>query len=572
MPQSVLTLKALRERLARGPRAWRNRLWAHRARLGGPPGVASALPEPILLGDAERGQALLAGRWRALGHEVETTGRAIWAAPLPDRRLESERQACLWLDDLAAIGNRNARALAQGWVLDWIRRYGTGGGPGWQPEVAGRRAKRWAVHAALLVDGLDRVASDRFWRALAAHQRYLARAWTRAEPGLPQLRALSGLVWTGIVLPHPGHAEALAEMAALADSLVGPEGETPSRAPEDLAEIIVLLIWTARLLEDADQHALAPHLQAIVRAVPTLRPLRLGDGGMARFHGGGAGDQGRIDQALAELRLTTQPKPRLPLGFARLSGSRVVVLMDGAVPPAAAMPTRAHAGTLAFEMSVGRERLVVNAGPGRLFGPEWALLSRQTAAHSTVEVEGRSSARFETGGLAARTFGPRLVDGPALVSVRQAQDATGQWLLATADGYVASHGLLQERRLFVDARGREVRGEEILTVADARARGHFERTATAGRLPFAARFHIHPDVGVAFDPGSEEVTLTLSTGEEWLFRAGGGTVAIEDSIFFDPAAPAPLPTRQVVVRAEVVEYLGQVTWSFARIAEAPARG
>ena len=46
---------------------------------------------------------------------------------------------------------------------------------------------------------------------------------------------------------------------------------------------------------------MGPHLQAIVRAVPMLRPLRLGDGGLGRFHGGGAGSAQRIDQALAEL-------------------------------------------------------------------------------------------------------------------------------------------------------------------------------------------------------------------------------------------------------------------------------
>ena len=92
-------------------------------------------------------------------------------------------------------------------MQDWIRRFGAGGGPGWQPELAGRRAKRWAVHAALLTQGLDRGGSDRFWRALAAHQRYLARAWPLAADGLPRLRALAGLVWSGIVLPHPGHAD-----------------------------------------------------------------------------------------------------------------------------------------------------------------------------------------------------------------------------------------------------------------------------------------------------------------------------------------------------------------------------
>ncbi len=156
--------------------------------------------------------------------------------------------------------------------------------------------------------------------------------------------------------------------------------------------------------------------------------------------------------------------------------------------------------------------------------------------------------------------------GPTLVSVRQAQDATGMWLLATHDGYVAPKGLLHERRIFVDARGREARGEEILTVTDARARAAFDRSRHAGdgAVRFAARFHIHPAVSVRFDPVDEAATLTLPNGETWVFRAGGGDVAVEESTYFDASLAAPQPTRQVVVRAEVVEYLGQITWSFGR--------
>jgi uncharacterized heparinase superfamily protein len=154
--------------------------------------------------------------------------------------------------------------------------------------------------------------------------------------------------------------------------------------------------------------------------------------------------------------------------------------------------------------------------------------------------------------------------------VRQAQDATGQWLLATHDGYVQSHGLLAERRLFLDARGAEARGEDILTVADARARSRFEAAASGGRLGFAARFHLHPDVRAELDPVRQHVLLTLPSEEVWMFRAAGGSMDLEDSVFLDPAQAAPLRTQQMVVRAEVVGYLGQVTWSFGRVAEAPA--
>jgi uncharacterized heparinase superfamily protein len=569
MSRSALTLKALGERIARGPRAWRNRLRAHRSGLGVRPAVAELLPDPVLIGDADRGEELVAGRWRALGLETAVGPGSIWEAPLADPRLEAERQACLWLEDLAALGSRGARLLAQGWVLDWVRRFGRGRGPGWQPEAAGRRAMLWTAHAAFVTQGLDRVGADRFWRALAAHQRYLASAWPEAEPGMPQLRALCGLVWSGLVLPHAEGRLDVASLGELAAALVDDEGATPSRSPEQLAEVLALLIWTARMLEDGGQRASQAHLAAIVRAVPVIRALRLGDGGVASFQDGGRGDAGALDQALAELRLPAQPKPRLAMGYARLSGGRVVAVMDGAPPPGGDAATRAHAGTLAFEMSVGRQRLVVNAGPGRAFGGDWALLARQTAAHSTVEIDGRSSARIDPQGFAARTLGVRLLDGPTLVSVRQAQDATGQWLLATQDGYVGTNGLLHERRLFVDSRGQEFRGEEILTVTDARARARFERAAGGRRIGFAVRFHLDPEVEPELDRARQLAVLALPSGEQWMFRAAGGVVDLEESVVFEPAAPAPRPTRQVVVRAEVVEYLGQVTWSFGRIAEAP---
>lgn len=557
------TLKALGAQLARPWQRLDHRVRVSRARLGGPPAVAQALPEPVMLGDAERGEALCAGRWQALGRSVAVPG-TIWQAALPDPRLEAERQGFGWLADLAALGNRTARTRAQDWTGDWITRFGGGTGPGWQPQSAGWRAMRWTAHSGLIVDGLDRAAGTRFWKALAGHQRYLTSTWADAEDGVPRLVALAGLVWTGLVLPHPGHAAALAEIAALAETLVDAEGATASRSPEDLADIVCLLIWTARLLEDNGQHAMAPHLQAIARAVPTLRALRLGDGGLGRFQGGGAGSAAAIDQALAELRLTAQAKPRLPMGYARLTGGRLTLLLDGAPPPA--LPARAFAGTLAIEVSAGRERLIVNCGPGASFGADWALAARRTAAHSAVEAADASSAHFVERGLAARTFGPQLEDGPAHVAVRQAQDATGQWLTATHDGYVPTHGLVSERRLFVDVRGQELRGEDLLTVADARARDAFERRASRGRLRFAVRFHLHPSVRPELDAEGGCVLLTLPGGDAWLLRASGGLVSLDESIYFDAAAPAPAKTSQVVVQSEVVEYLGHVTWSVGRIA------
>lgn len=558
-----MTDETFPSRILAPARRARDRLAVGRAWLGARGAAGNGLPEPLWLGDADRGARLVAGVWLAAGREIDLAGGSIWTSAILNSaagagpRLEAARQGFGWLDDLAALGSRPARAQAQAFARDWIARFGRGAGPGWEPETAGLRAMRLVAQSRLLVEGAEADAAARVWRALAAHQGYLARAWPRARPGLARLRALAGLVWTGRVLPHAGAGAALAALGALAEAEVGPEGEVASRSPEELARTLALLTWTARLLEDGGTAAAPAHLAAIVRLTPTLRPLRMGDGAMARFHGGGAWDPTAIDKALAELRLETQPRPKTPLGYARLAGGRATLVLDAAPPPGA----EAHAGTLAFEMSVGRQPLVVNQGPGRIFGPEAAAAGRATAAHSTVEVDGVSSAVIAGGPLRA---------GPTRVSIRQAQDASGAWLVATHDGYVAGRGLLHERRIFIDARGAEARGEEILSVTDARARAAFDRAARGRPTPFAARFHLHPTVAATME--GDAALLKLPSGEVWEFRAGGGAVGLEPSVYFDAAAAAPTPTRQVVVRAEVVEYLGQVTWSFFRVVEAPRPG
>ncbi len=529
--------------------------------------VRETLPEPFLWGDSDVGRRLMAGEWQVFGQVVPLGKRGIWDPALPDPRMEAERDTFGWLDDLAALGTRGARRLAQRWTFEWIDAFGRGHGPGWRPERAGQRMFHWTAHARLLSEGLDGADAARFWRAVAAHGRALAKSWREAGDLVGQVEALAGTVYAFTLVGDDGGNKAADALAQLAEQAIDPGGATPSRAPEDLARIVIALVWTARTLETFGHSARPAHLHAIARAVPVLRALRLGDGSTARFHGGSPGTPERLDQALAELRLTARAKPRLPMGYARLAGGRVLAVMDGAPPPMGPGAARGAAGTLGFEMSAGRVPIVVNMGPGAAFGTAAGLASRATAAHSTVEIADLPSAQLCRPGPAARAHGSWIARGPGLVSVRQAQDATGQWLLATHDGYVETLGLLHERRLFVDARGSEFRGEEIVYVTDARAQKRFDAIARRRRNPvhLVARFHLHPDVAAAVDPVRQVVELRPPGIDTWIFRTGGGRVELRESHYFDPKAAAPLPSLQIMVIAEVIEYLGQVNWSFTRI-------
>ncbi|MFQ5623752.1 MAG: heparinase II/III family protein [Paracoccaceae bacterium] len=569
MPPALWTLKAVATRIRRAFARVRNGWRARTARAGRTPKAFQYYPEPRSIGSYAAGKQIEGGNLFLAGHLVEIAQGNIWDAPVPDEHFADELHGFGWLDDLAAIGDRPSRRLVQTWLLDWIGRYGKGRGPGWTPGVTGRRVVRWISHATFLLRGIDSEASPRFFRSLGRQINYLAGSWHSAPPGLSRFEALTGLIYAGLAIEGRERvlAPAVRAMGRECERRIDKDGGIPSRNPEELMEVFTLLTWAARTLTDTGRTVDPRHQAAIERIAPTLRALRLGDGSLARFNGGGRGREGRLDQALSDAGIRSGRREDLAMGFAQIAAGRTKLVIDCAVPAAVDYSAEAHAGTLAFEMSSGRRPVIVNCGPGYRFGPTWRRAARATAAHSTVGIERVSSSQFAPGGFVGRTFGERLTSGPRHVTFQRAQDLTGVWILATHDGYAPHQGLIHERRLFLDSSGSEVRGEDTLIAQDETHRATYDRyVAGAPKLGvmYHIHFHIHPDVEAELGMGGRAVSLRLKSGETWVFRQSGGSLDLTSSAYLDQSRVKPRNTRQIIVSARAVNHSGQVNWVLER--------
>ena len=159
-----------------------NRLAALRAARARPATGFVSQPEPRTIGSYARGKQLIAGNFLLAGYLIEGPGLSAWDLPMPDPSFEAALHGCIWLDDLAAVGDRAARERAQAWVFEWIARFGAGRGPGWTPDLTGRRLIRWINHAILLLNGRERAQADAFFRALGAQTLFLSKRWRSASP------------------------------------------------------------------------------------------------------------------------------------------------------------------------------------------------------------------------------------------------------------------------------------------------------------------------------------------------------------------------------------------------------
>jgi len=534
--------------------------------LGGGARRIAFRPEPARIGDAAAARRMLGGRWRLAGAELRIPAEAgPWRIQPPTPAAAERLHGFAWLADLAAAGTRDARRAAQDWTFGWIARHGAPEGADWAGPLAGRRVSNWLRHADLILAGDDPELARTLAASLEAHARRLRRARGEGPTGLARLETALGELHVELAL-HAGErrrrraAEAFAGAAA---AEIDADGGLVSRNPEALAEALHVLALGARDLDALALGVPRPLGAALDRAQSAVRALRMRDGALPRFHGGGPGEPGRLDRTLALVHPRHgAPRRDAAMGFRRLAAGRATVVIDAAPPPPG---PEAHAATLAFEFAFGARRIVANCGPGARFGGDWAAACRATAAQSTLALAGLSSAR-----IAADSRGPGphpFVRAPKAVEAETAEDVEGHWFQGAHDGWLESHGLLHRRRLYLSLDGRDFRGEDALEPPDAAASDRLARALDRvdGRLGFALRFHLPPEVAeTAREETGGTVLLDLPEGP-WRFGADAGAARLVESVAFDPEAPDPLPTAQILVTGDVGATRARLAWGFQRL-------
>ncbi|KEO54198.1 heparinase II/III family protein [Thioclava pacifica] len=552
-----------------------NRLAAARAGRARPATGFVSQPEPRTIGSFAKGRQLIQGNFLFSGFLIEGPGVNIWDLPMPDPAFEEALQGCGWLDDLAAVGDREARIRAQDWVFGWIDRFGDGKGPGWTPDLTGRRLIRWINHAILLLNGRERDDSDRFFRALGQQTIFLSKRWTSTAPGLPRFEALTGLIYAGLALTGmERHATpAIEALTKECEAQIDAEGGIPTRCPEELLEVLTLLNWANEALMTAGRTPPGALLDAIARIAPTLRALRHSDGALARFHGGGRGLEGRLDAALSATGIRGVRREPMAMGFVRMQGGRSSLIIDAARPPQGTASANAHASTLAFELTSGRRPMIVNCGSGAHFGRDWHRAGRATASHSTLSIYGYSSSRLGPERLFGRAPRAYLDKTPKDVWART-DDATESGMIFGHDGYTETHGMTHIRELDLSTDGRELRGRDTLgamTPEDiARFEQIFEREGLRG-IPFDIRFHLHPDCDATLDMGGTAVSVALRSGEIWVFRHDGvADLTLEPSVYLEKGRIRPRASLQIVLSSKVLDRACQIGWTFSQARDNPS--
>ena len=518
--------------------------------------------DPTVAAEIESGLYVFADR-----HPPVLPGRSPFEIEAPSWAWAEGLYGFAWLRDLDAAGTEAAKASARSLTIAALRspRRILERGVARRPAVVARRAIAMLAHSPFILTGADHDFYHRYLRRIGRDAAILRQAMEEERAPRERLAAAIGLAYIGLASAGLERRVAPASRVIereLARQVLA-EGAPIARNASALIELLLDLL-PLRLLYGSRSLAVPANMtQAIERALPILATLRHGDGDLALFNGSGPARPGDLALIFSDDRAAIPAEEAA--GYARLAAGETLVLVDAGKPPPLALSAGHHAAPLAFEMSSGANRIVVNAGSPPHPGPARDA-ARRTSAHSTLVLEGESAGalidpedRARAGRSAsylARRLGPVLVAG-ARETVGTCRNEDGaRTLTGHHDGYRRDFGAVHTRTLRLKEDGSELEGEDAVRYAGRSA-------YPAARA--ALHFHLHPAVQAREEEGGAGIVLDLPGGERWRFGAVGATPRLAPSLYF-AVTEGRRGTQQIVVDlpASTGDAGSSLRWLFIR--------
>jgi uncharacterized heparinase superfamily protein len=513
-----------------------------------------AVPRDHVHGERPRGDALLAGRF-TVGSETLPLKDLDFADVGARGAVAEQLQGFSWLRDLAAAASREKGArLAEAVVGRWLLVHGTKIDEAWAPQLWGERILFWTAYAPYILSSSDGGYRSALLNTLARGARHLEANADKVPAGLDRITAWCGVVAAGLLVqggvPRIARGEAGLSRALAAAQF--DDGGLVSRSPWQQAQLVDRL-GMLRACYLAAKQTIPDGIEAAAQAsLAALHGIMMGDGALSSWQGCGPGEAARLTALIDGCGMRARPlRQARGWGYQRMSALGTILVLDAAPPPPQKMAGQGSASTLAFELSDGAQRLIVNCGgPGPVptdLPDELVQGLLTTAAYSTLVLSDTNSTNI----LANGSLGKGVED----VSIDRSEDNDASRLEASHDGYVRAFGLVHKRSLMLGNDGKELRGADQLM---PKGRKKIRESA-----PYAVRFHLAPAVEATVTADGMGAILRSRGAPPWNFRCRGGNLTAEESLWIDGRGQ-PQRTTQLVIVGEVSALGGEIGWTFRR--------
>ena len=235
-------------------------------------------------------------------------------------------------------------------------------------------------------------------------------------------------------------------------------------------------------------------------------------------------------------------------GYSILKNKKDKIIIDFGSTPEKKYSADYQSGALSFEIFHDKEKVITNCGYFQNYNHKLNILSKSTAAHSTLSIDDRSSCKFKKNKL-----GYFNLENNLKVSNKKVYHDDEIWEVQGAhDGYLREYGILHQRNIKFLPKEFKYIGKDII-ISKKKFR----------KVGFDIRFHLLPDTNAIKTQDKQSILLQLKKSG-WRFTCNHKNFGVETGLYFGKK-DSYSENKNIYVHGEIASEEEIINWEIQKI-------
>ncbi len=466
-------------------------------------------------GDIDNGNRILMGYFSFFG-ETLNYENSFWENNGASKMWKEKFHCFDWLKDLKASSTSKSAPYAREILKKWIKYHNSWSPLEWRSDILGRRISCLLSNLSFYFSSADSQFQKLLIRSLCKQGHFLVKNNLQDILGHRRIEGVKGLIALSSSLEtfKKHRQNSLKLLIQEINDQVLDSGCHYLMSPSKHLEFLITLLDIKNYLATI-KIKIPQEMDYTIKIMShVIKLFRHPNGTLAKFNNSNHIDKKIIDQVLVRANFKAKKKSQETYsGFHRISSNKLNFIMDCSSP----VIEDIYAGALSFELSVGKQMLVVNCGSPKIKNKVLKNALKSSAAHSTACIDNVNSSNILNN--------PNDSSRIANVWSKLYQKNNSFWIDSAHSGYKHYFGVIHSRKIHIDSEKKIIRGQDSFS----KTKSHYRNIPKK----YFIRFHLHPKLEVNVTRSQKKALIKLPDGSGWEFICSEPKVFVNESIYID---------------------------------------
>ena len=451
---------------------------------------------------------------------------------------------------LFTIDLKSSKKITRSVISNWVNFNQNYSFNSWELDTLSKRIISWIANSNSFYHEGDDNFKINFTKVLKKQLNHLTNEIENAEFVNDKMIGCSAIILGGLCFKNQFHYlnTGFQLLKKIINTIFDNDGFPKSRNPRQVIFYLKYFVFIRELLKDSNTD-IPEYLNEIIFYLGQSFDFYFGDNdGTFLFNGNQILDITGIKKYLKEHGYRFNNKLSSLGGYSIIKNKKDKIIFDFGPAPEKKYSADYQSGALSFEIFHDKEKLITNCGYFQNYKHKLNVLSKSTAAHSTLSIDDRSSCKFKKDKLGYFTL-----ENTMKISNKKTYHDDEMWeIQGVHDGYLKEYGILHKRNIKFFPKEFKYVGEDLIT-----CKKNFRRVG------FDIRFHLEPETNAIKTQNKQSILLQLKkTG--WKFTCNHKNFGIETGLYFGKK-DSYSENKNIYVNGEITKEEEVIRWEIKRI-------